>query len=364
MSPDFREIHLKISTHEAALRLDLYLARQVAHLSRTRIQALLEAGLITLNGFQVKPSHPVKDGEEVLIRIPGPEPSPLSPENIPLDIHYEDEHLIIINKPAGLVVHPAHGHPSGTLVNAVLYHVLSPHPSDTPLIKGGRGDQSTPRPSPEGAASATPSPLIEGGMGGDLLAGGSVRPGLVHRLDKDTSGLLVVAKDEKTLAGLARQFKEKTAERKYRALVWGHLRPEEGRIEAPLGRSRRDRKLFDVVTGGKEAATRYVTLNKFQLFSLVELQLETGRTHQIRIHLQHAHHPVFGDPQYGGRNRRLGVLTSSQRAFAAQLLEMLPRQALHAGILGFTHPITGQNLLFESDFPQDIQAVMDLLRSR
>jgi 23S rRNA pseudouridine1911/1915/1917 synthase len=325
MTSDYHEIRLKIASHEAGLRLDRYLARQMAGISRTRIQALMEAGLITINGQPVKPSRPVKNAEEVVIRIPGPEPSPLTPEDIPLNILYEDDRLIVIDKPAGLVVHPAHGHPSGTLVNALLWHLeRSPLP---PLIREGS----------------------------------TVRPGLVHRIDKDTSGLLVVAKDEQALAKLAEQFKEKTAERKYRALVWGHLKPLEGRIEAPLGRSKRDRKLFGVIEGGKEAATRYRTLERFELFSLLELQLETGRTHQIRIHLQHAGHPVFGDPQYGGRQRRLGPLTTAQRAFVAKLLEILPRQALHAGVLGFVHPGTGEFIRFESEFPEDISNVMRLL---
>jgi len=321
MSSDYREIRLRITSHEAGLRLDRYLARQVAHLSRSRIQALMESGLITLNGAPVKPSHAVKHGEAVLIRLPGPEPSPLEPEAMPLDIQFEDEHLVVLNKSAGMVVHPAHGHRSGTLVNALLYHCRD----------------------------------LQG-------IGGVERPGLVHRIDKDTSGLLVVAKSERALAGLAKQFKEKTAERKYRAIVWGHLRPSEGRIEASLGRSPRDRKQFAVVAGGKEAATRYKTLETFELFSLLELQLETGRTHQIRIHMQHAGHPVFGDPQYGGRNRRLGALTTSQRAFVAQLFDILPRQALHAAVLGFVHPINRETLRFESDFPDDIGEVLMRLR--
>jgi 23S rRNA pseudouridine1911/1915/1917 synthase len=301
--------------------LDRYLARQVAHLSRSRIQALMEAGLITLDGKPVKASHHAKHGEEVLILIPGPEPSPLEPEDIPLDIRFEDEHLIVVDKPAGMVVHPAHGHPSGTLVNALLHHCR-----DLPGI------------------------------------GGVERPGLVHRIDKDTSGLLVVAKSERALAGLAKQFKEKSAERKYQAIVWGHLTPPEGRIAASLGRSPRDRKHFAVIAGGKEAATRYRTLERFELFSLLELQLETGRTHQIRIHMQHAGHPVFGDPQYGGRNRRLGALTTSQREIIAGLFEILPRQALHAAVLGFAHPVSGKMLRFESEFPEDILNVLGRLR--
>jgi 23S rRNA pseudouridine1911/1915/1917 synthase len=321
MTAEFRELRLRITSHEPGLRLDQYLARQIAGISRTRIQALMEAGLVTIDGQPVKPSRPVKNTEEVLLRIPGPEPSPLTPEDIPLDIRYEDRWLIVVEKPAGLVVHPAHGHPAGTLINALLYHCKDL---------------------------------------GDI--GGTTRPGLVHRIDKDTSGLLVVAKDERTLTGLAKQFQEKTTERQYRALVWGHLKPSQGRIDAALGRSPRDRKLFSVVEGGKESATRYTTLEKFELISLVALQLETGRTHQIRIHMQHAGHPVFGDPQYGGRNRRLGALTTAQRAFVAKLLERLPRQALHAGILGFTHPATGEFLRFESELPEDMGETLRLLR--
>ncbi len=322
MSSDYREIQLKISSHEPDLRLDRYLARQIAGLSRTRIQALMAAELITIAGVPVKPAHPVRCGEIVLLRIPGVAPSPLLPEDLPLEVHYEDDHLIVVNKSAGMVVHPAYGHPNGTLINALLFRCHD-------------------------------------------LAGisGTARPGLVHRLDKDTSGLLVVAKNEITLTGLAQQFKEKTALRRYRAIVWGKFHPPEGRIEAPLGRSPRDRKKFDVLAGGKEAATRYKTLERFELFSLVELQLETGRTHQIRIHMQHAHHPVFGDPQYGGRNRRLGVLTSTQRAFVAGLFEILPRQALHAGLLGFRHPVTGEELVFEREFPEDMHSVLKRLRA-
>lgn len=322
MPSEFREIRVRITTHQTDQRLDRYLACQIKGLSRSRIQTLIDEGLVTLDGKPVKPSYLVKWGDEVLVRIPGPEPSPLVPEPIPLDVHYEDEHLIVVEKPAGIVVHPAHGHPSGTLVNALLYHCQD----------------------------------LQG-------IGGTLRPGLVHRIDKDTSGLLVVAKTERALNGLARQFKQKKAERIYRALAWGHPQPPEGRIEAPLGRSRRDRKLFGVVTGGKEAATRYRTLEKFELFSLLELQLETGRTHQIRIHLQHAGHPVLGDPQYGGRNRRLGPLNTSQRRFVAELFDLLPRQALHAGLLGFVHPVTGQTLRFESDFPEDIRKVLERLQN-
>ncbi|TKJ40472.1 RNA pseudouridine synthase [candidate division LCP-89 bacterium B3_LCP] len=320
---DFREIQLTIKTHQTDQRLDSYLAKQIGNLSRSRIRKLIDGDLITINDERAKPSHLVKWGEEVIVRIPGPKPSPLTAEAIPLDICYEDSHLIVVNKPAGMVVHPAYGHPSGTLVNALLYHCQ------------------------------------------DLAGiGGEMRPGLVHRIDKDTSGLLVVAKTEQTLSGLSKQFKKKTSERLYKAIVWGHLQPPEGRVDAPLGRSPRDRKIFSVVQSGKTAATKYWTLERFELFSLLQLQLETGRTHQIRIHMLHAGHPVLGDPQYGGRNRRLGPLTSAQRRFVAEIFEILPRQALHAAVLSFIHPATGETLRFESEFPEDIQQVLQLIRSR
>jgi len=321
-SKEYHEIKLTIKTNQTDQRLDSYLARQIGNLSRSRIRKLMDEGLVTLDGKIVKPSYLVSMNEEVVLRLPGPEPSPLTPEDIPLDVRYEDEYLIVVNKPAGMVVHPAHGHPSGTLVNALLYHCQ------------------------------------------DLAGiGGEYRPGLVHRIDKDTSGLLVVAKEERTLAGLAKQFKKKTTERIYNAIAWGDVQPPQGRIDAPLGRMKRDRKLFDVVKGGKEAATRYRVLERFKLFSLLELQLETGRTHQIRIHLKHAGHPILGDPQYGGRNRRLGPLTTAQRNFVAEIFEILPRQALHAGILGFIHPKTGETLRFESEYPEDMRQVMEKLRT-
>ncbi|MFH1861649.1 MAG: RluA family pseudouridine synthase [bacterium] len=319
---EFREIRITVNTKEPDVRIDRFIAYRIRNLSRTRIKSLIEEGLVTLNGLAVKASHLVRYSEEILIRLPGPKPPPLTAEPIPLDISYEDSHLLVVNKPPGMVVHPAFGHYSGTLVNALLYHC-----QDLP------------------------------GIGGEL------RPGLVHRLDKDTSGLLVVAKTEAALAHLSRQFKKKQTERIYRALVWGCLHPAEGRIEAPLGRRRGDRKLFGVVNGGKEAATRYRTLERFSLLSLVELQLETGRTHQIRIHLQHVNHPVFGDPLYGGRNRRLGALTSSERCFIARLFELLPRQALHAGVLGFVHPASGEFIRFESPFPADLGAVYEMLKA-
>ncbi len=317
-----RELCFRIRTYVPRQRLDSWLAQQIGGLSRSRIQALIADGLVTVEGKTVKPSYQVKWDDRVIVRIPGPKPSPLVPEDIPLDIRYEDEHLIVVNKPAGMVVHPACGHRSGTLVNALLHHCRD-----------------------------------LAGIGGEL------RPGLVHRLDKDTSGLLVIAKDERTLSGLAKQFREKTTERIYRALVWGHPDPPTGRIEAPLGRTKRDRKRFGVVEGGKEAATRYRTVESFELFTLLELQLETGRTHQIRIHLKYAGHPVFGDPLYGGRNRRLGPLTTRQRAFVSELFKLIPRQALHAATLGFLHPVTREYLRFESEPPEDISRVLSLLRN-
>jgi len=320
---DQRIIHFRVRTYSNEQRLDSWLAQQIAGMSRNRIQSLIGDGLVTVGGKPVKASYLVRWDDEVVVKIPSTKPSPLVAQDIPLDIRFEDEHLVVVNKPAGMVVHPACGHPDGTLVNALLHHCED--------LKG---------------------------------IGGEERPGLVHRLDMDTSGLLVVAKDEKTLSGLSKQFREKTTERIYKAIVWGHPRPKQSRIEAPLGRSKRDRKAFGVVDGGKEAATRYKTLETFDLLSLMELQLETGRTHQIRIHMKYAEHPVFGDPLYGGRNRRLGPLTTQQRAFVARLFDLIPRQALHAEMLGFDHPITGEHHRFESDFPEDMKKVLEMLRKQ
>ncbi|MDZ7308920.1 MAG: RluA family pseudouridine synthase [candidate division KSB1 bacterium] len=305
------------------MRLDKYLANQVADLTRSRLQQLIAAGEITVNGRPVKASHPVAPGEVIQINIPPKAPAELVPQNIPLRIVYEDAHLIVIDKPAGLVVHPAYGHADGTLANAVLYHFQE-------VSK----------------------------------VGGSERPGIVHRLDKDTSGLLVVARDDRTHAALAAQFKEKTTQREYLAVVWGTPSPARGCIESYLTRSTKDRRKVTVSREhGKWAVTHYAVIERFPRHSLLRLRLETGRTHQIRVHLSHRGHPVFGDPTYHGRTSQLRGLKQAETRFLTELLAHFPRQALHAHTLGFVHPVTGERIFLQSELPADMQALLQALRT-
>lgn len=316
-----REITFPVAENQKKERIDLYLVKRLSSVSRSRVKQLIDAGLVTVNSERVKPSHLVNPGETIIVHLqPRPGPS-FEPEDIPLDIIYEDDNLIVVNKPAGLVVHPAHGNWSGTLMNALLGH-------NRRLSEFGEG----------------------------------FRAGLVHRLDKDTSGLIVAAKDEYTSGELGKQFQERTIERSYISLVWGRPKKDSGVIEENIGRSKRDRKIIAVRPDGKPAVTSYRTLELFELFSLLELRLGTGRTHQIRVHLSHQGHPVFGDPTYGGRNARFGNLTQIQRHKCAVLLEIMKRQALHARTLGFTHPVTGESINIDSELPDDFAELLKRLR--
>jgi 23S rRNA pseudouridine1911/1915/1917 synthase len=315
---------LRVAGLQQKERLDKYLTQFLPDLTRTRIQQLIRDGLITVDGAAVKPSHQVSPGELIEARLIAPPPSELIPEAIPLRVVYEDEHLIVIDKPAGMVVHPACGHPSGTLANALLYHYK------------------------------TLAPI-----------GGPSRPGIVHRLDKDTSGLLVAARDDQTHAALAAQFKEKSSEREYFAIVWGLPTPRQDTISSFLIRSKNDRRKIVVSeTEGKWAVTHYEVIENFRHLSLVRLHLETGRTHQIRVHLSHRGHPVFGDPAYAGRKSRLTGLNVEDTHFLGDLLQNFKRQALHARVLGFIHPMTKQSLHFESEIPPDMRQVIEALRRR
>lgn len=291
-------------------------------LSRSAVQHLIERGLVRVNGEAARASRRVRVGDQVVVVRPRLEPQPLAPEAIPLQVVFEDRHLAVIAKPAGMVVHPAVGHRSGTLVHALLHRY--------------------------GALS---------------VANGPERPGIVHRLDKGTSGLLLVARTEAAHRELARQLEAREIRRVYRALVWGRPRLTEGRVEAPLARSPRDRKKIAVVRrGGRFAATRYRVERAYAYLSELKLTLETGRTHQIRVHLAHLGHPVFGDPDYGGRTAPLQRLPAAQRARAALLLGDLEHQALHAETLEFTHPATSEPLAFTQPPPPELQAVLDALR--
>ena len=303
-------------------RLDVFLTRFVENVSRSKVQKLIESGGVSVNGIEVRKSnYVVSPGESIVCTLPRPQPPEIKPERIPLNIVYEDDVLLVVNKPAGMVVHPAHGNYHGTLVNALLHHARS---------------LSSVRDSEE--------------------------PGIVHRIDKDTSGLLLVAKTDAAHRFLSAQFMAHTIEREYWALVWGVFKPRDGVIDLPLGRSIRDRKKIAVREEGKKARTRYETLAEYGFCSLVRLRLETGRTHQIRVHLAAKRHPVFGDPTYGGRRIVYGNISSSYKAFIDNLLKILPRQALHAKTLGFVHPFTREKVVFDSALPADIQMVLEKIK--
>ena len=300
-----RVIELRVA--RAGQRLDKHIAAEVPDLSRSLVQKLIKEGLVTVNGAMTKASYRVEIGDEISIRVPPPEEVELVAEPIPLDIVYENQDIIVVNKPAGMVVHPAYGHRSGTLVNAVLAHC--------PELAGLDGTQ---------------------------------RPGIVHRLDKDTSGLIIVAKNEAAKQSLQRQFKGREVRKLYLALVEGQLEPERGIIEASIGRDPKRRKLMAVVPGGREARTEYRVLERFPMHTLVEVEPKTGRTHQVRVHFAFIGHPVAGDRVYGFRKQRLG----------------LERQFLHAQTLGFKLPSTGRYVEFTAELPGDLRGILEDLKSQ
>lgn len=319
----YEHFNLTVDRGQTMLRIDKFLTNRLESTSRNRIQAAADSGNIIVNGRPVKASYKVKPLDVVSIVLPYPRRQlEIIPENIPLDIVFEDDHLMVINKPAGMVVHPGHGNYSGTLVNALTYHL----------------------------------------QGLELFSEGDMRAGLVHRIDKDTSGLLVIAKNEKVHARLARQFFDHTIERRYWALAWGNLPEDEGTITGHIGRSVRDRlKMFIYADGetGKHAVTHYKVLKRYGYVTLVECRLETGRTHQIRVHMEWQGHPLFNDSRYGGDRILKGTTFSKYKQFIQNCFSIMPRQALHAKSLGFEHPVTRQRLHFDSPLAPDFQQVLD-----
>jgi len=309
-----------VPEHQHKERLDQFLSLRLERITRSRLQKLIKNGNVTVNDEVVKPSHKVMPGEKIVITFPPPQTYKLIPEDIALNIIYEDESLIVINKQAGIVMHPAFANLRGTLVNALLHY------------------------------SENLSTLS-----------GDYRPGLVHRLDKDTSGLIVVAKNDFVHARLASQFSTRTIQREYRALVWGHFREKSGRIETLINRSTRDRTRMTISKQGKPAITNYEVMKEYPLISLVRVILETGRTHQIRVHLSAKGHPVLGDQTYGGQNKQIIKLNQKDQQLGMELLRLMPRQALHAKTLGFIHPETDKGMWFDSEVPEDIQGVIDFL---
>ncbi len=293
---------------DAGNRLDAFLALNLEGKTRSAVQKLMDQGKVLVNGKTGRKNDKVKPGDSIQVEIPEPEPLELLPQDIPLDIVYEDEHLLVVNKPKGMVVHPAPGNPDGTLVNALLYHC------------------------------------------GESLSGinGVIRPGIVHRIDKDTSGLLMVAKNDLAHQSLAAQIAAHTFTRMYNTVVYGNLKTDEGTISAPIARHPTDRKKMAVVPGGREAVTHYRVLERLPGFTLVECRLETGRTHQIRVHMAHIGHPVAGDPVYGPKK----CITS------------LNGQCLHARLLGFVHPATGEYMEFDSGLPPYFTDFLEKLRRK
>jgi len=312
---------------QSLLRIDKYLFVRLESTSRTRIQNAANAGNILVNNTPVKPNYKVKPGDIVQIVLPSPPREiELIPQDIPLNIVYEDEDVVVVNKEPGMVVHPAYGNYTGTLVNALMWHF-----KDLPLFQTGE-----------------------------------LRPGLVHRIDKNTSGILVIAKNEFSLNRLSKQFYDRTTDRKYIALIWGNPDSPEGTISGNVGRNIRDRKIMQVFPDGnqgKPAVTHYKVLENFGYVSLVECKLETGRTHQIRVHFSYIRHPLFNDGEYGGDQILKGTTFASYQQYVRNCFKILPRQALHAKSLSFDHPVTGKRLFFDSDLPDDMKQVIEKWRN-
>lgn len=317
-----RRITISAPQKASGKRIDLFLSQENLGLSRAFTKRLISDQNVLVDGRPTKPSYKIKGGERIQIEVPPLKRPSVEPEDIPLDIIFEDSDLLVINKKAGMVVHPAAGNYSHTLVNALLFHC-----KDLSGING------------------------------------VLRPGIVHRLDKNTSGLMVVAKNDLAHLSLAEQIKNRTLLREYIAITWGHMPAEGGAIEAPIGRAIKDRKKMTVTRlKGRESLTQYRVLERFDLCEFLSIRLRTGRTHQIRVHLSHLNHPVLGDPEYGGRQKWIKGIFDRDRPFAQKLLRMIDRQALHAKRLGFVHPGTKEHKEFDSKLPEDIEKVLNTLR--
>lgn len=322
----YEHLRIVVDKGQSLLRIDKFLMHRIENASRNRIQNAIDATSVLVNERPVKSSYKVKPGDIISVVLPHPpRDTEVYPENIPLDIIYEDDDVLIVNKPAGMVVHPGFNNYTGTLVNALVYHF-----KQLPQLPGNEG-----------------------------------RPGLVHRIDKDTSGLLLISKHERAMAYLAKQFFDHSIARKYLALVWGDL-PEDGTITGYIGRSVKDRRVmavYDDEEKGKWSVTHYRVLQRFNYVTLVECQLETGRTHQIRAHMKHIGHPLFNDAVYGGDKILKGTVFNKYRQFVENCFELLPRQALHAQSLGFIHPTSKKFIHFESNLPPDFQAGLEKWKS-
>ena len=324
----FDELVINVDAKQGLLRIDKFMQNRLEKASRNRIQNAIRAGSIMVNEKTIKPNYKVRPNDVIKAILPKPpgEGKKIIPEDIPLDIIYEDDDLLILNKSAGMVVHPGIGHSKGTLVNALAYHF-----ENLPVMKGNGHDKM----------------------------------GLVHRIDKNTTGLMVVAKSEYAMVHLSKQFYHHTIERTYNALIWGEPDEAKGTITAHVGRHPRHRKNFTAFPdgeSGKWAVTHYETLESLYYVSLVQCKLETGRTHQIRVHMQMIGHPLFNDEKYGGDRILKGTIFSKYKLFVERLFGIIPRHALHAKSLGFVHPTTGKEMYFESELPDDFSATLNIWR--
>ena len=316
-------LELTVPSPTKPQRLDSYLGNHPdIPLTRTQVQKFIETGLIVVNNNIVSKKYKVLSGDKITITLLPHPPTEIKGENLPLDIVYEDDFLAVINKPSGMVTHPGVGNKTGTLVNALLYHFQKlSHSSDRE------------------------------------------RPGIVHRLDKNTSGLLLIAKDDQVYLKLQQALQKREIKRTYLALICGHLKEDKGIIDLPIGRSLKNRKKMTVTNlNSRQAITHYQLLERYRSYDLLEVTLQTGRTHQIRVHFSHLGHPIFGDSDYGGREKWHRGLFAPERPLAKKLLATISRQALHAFRLEFIHPITGEKCLFEKKVPDDFKAVLDILK--
>jgi 23S rRNA pseudouridine1911/1915/1917 synthase len=323
----FEHFRIVVDKGQSLLRIDKFLTARIENASRTRVQCAAEAGNIIVNGKSVKSNYRIKPSDIISVVLPHPPREiELIPQDIPIDIIYEDDDVMVVNKQAGMVVHPGYGNYTGTLVNAVAWKL-----KDNPLFTTGE-----------------------------------LRPGLVHRIDKDTSGILVIGKTEIAMNKLAAQFFNRTIDRKYIAVIWGDLKEDEGTITGNIGRNPRDRKqmyVFADGSDGKHAVTHYKIIERLGYVNLVECKLETGRTHQIRVHFKHIGHPLFNDELYGGSEIRKGTTYTKYKQFVENCFKLCPRQALHAKSLAFIHPVSGKLIAFDSELPNDMSLLIDKWRN-
>ncbi len=325
--------NIKVEKGQEMLRIDKFILTRIANSTRTKIQNSCEAGSVLVNGKPVKSNYRIKPFDEIsiVLSVP-PRDVEVVPENIPLNIVFEDDYIVLVNKEPGMVVHPAYGNYRGTLVNALAYRFQNLPKTTTKLNN-------------------------------DLYL---ERPGLVHRIDKNTSGIIIIAKTEMAMVKLAKEFFDRTMHRKYIAIVWGDLKEDTGTITANVGRNLKNRKIMDTFPTdselGKHAVTHYTVLERFGYLTFIECRLETGRTHQIRVHFKSIGHPLFNDNEYGGDIILKGINSAKYKQFIQNCFQILPRHALHAKTLGITHPASGEKLFFDSEIPNDMQALLDKWR--